>query len=95
MDNKNNASNQRRHLRTPLRCQIKIWHDSIGETIVTTRDISDGGLFLIMEETQVPPVGSILRGQVQGLMDDAPVVIMEIVRVEPGGIALKFISDAK
>ena len=88
-------SNQRQHQRTPLRCKIKIWHDSIGEAVVTTRDISDGGLFLIMDDVQVPPVGSILKGQVQGLMSDAPVVAMEIVRVEPGGIGLKFIADIK
>ena len=87
--------NQRQHLRTQLRCQFKIWHESIGEALVTTRDISDGGLFLITDEVSVPPVGSVLKGQVQGIMSDAPVVVMEIVRVEPAGIGLKFISDAK
>lgn len=93
MNKLNKGSNQRRHLRTPLRCHFKIWHDSIGEAIVTTRDISDGGLFLVMDEARIPPVGTVLRGQVQGLMQDAPVVIMEVVRVEPGGIGLRFISD--
>ncbi|MEZ5505287.1 MAG: PilZ domain-containing protein [Gammaproteobacteria bacterium] len=87
------GSNQRRHLRTPLRCQFKIWHDSVGEMLVTTRDISDGGLFLIMDEVVIPPIGTVLRGQVQGLMADAPVVVMEVVRVEPGGIGLRFIPD--
>lgn len=91
----NKGANQRRHQRTALRCKFKIWHDSIGELMVTTRDISDGGLFLIMDEVNIPPIGSILRGQVQGLMEDAPVVVMEVVRVEPGGIGLRFISDAK
>ena len=87
--------NQRQHQRTPLRCNIKIWHDSIGEAVVTTRDISDGGVFLIMDAVQFPPIGSVLKGQVQGLMPDAPVVAMEIVRVEAGGIGLKFVADIK
>lgn len=95
MNKNNNPANQRQYMRTPLRCKFKIWHDSIGEMVVTTRDISDGGLFLIMDDTQVPPIGSVLKGQVQGMMADAPVVVMEIVRVEAGGIGLRFISDAK
>ncbi len=39
----------------------------------------------------MPPLGSIVQGQVQGLMAEAPVVDMEIVRVEPGGLGLKFV----
>lgn len=88
-------TNQRLHQRIALSCKFKIWHDSIGEAIVSTRDISDGGLFLIMGEIPMPPIGTVLRGQVQGIMADAPVVVMEIVRVEPGGIGLKFLSDVK
>lgn len=89
------GSNQRRYQRTPLRCKFKIWHDSIGEAIVTTRDISDGGVFLITADVPIPPTGSVIRGQVQGLMSDAPIVVMEVVRVESSGIGLRFISDAK
>jgi hypothetical protein len=85
--------NQRRHVRTSLKCRFRIWHDSIGETMVNTRDVSDGGLFLVMDEQLMPPLGSVLRGQVQGMMADAPVVAMEVVRIEPSGIGLKFISD--
>ena len=89
------GSNQRRHQRTSLRVKVKIWHDSIGEVVVSTRDISDGGLFLLTENVPTPPVGTVLKGQVQGLMADAPIVTMEVVRIEAGGIGLKFISDAK
>ena len=88
-------TNQRRHPRIALSCKFKIWHDSIGEAVVTTRDISDGGLFLITGEVSIPPIGTVLKGQVQGMMADAPVVVMEVVRAEPGGIGLKFLSDTK
>lgn len=87
--------NQRAHERLPLRCKFKIWSDSIGEAIVTTRDVSDGGLFLITDNIPALPVGTILQGQVQGMMADAPVVTMEVVRVEDSGIGLKFLSDTK
>ncbi|UTF61644.1 PilZ domain-containing protein [Gilvimarinus sp. DA14] len=84
--------NKREHLRTPVVCQIKICHEQLGEMLVKTRDISDGGVFVVLEPEQIPPVGSIVTGQVQGLMDDAPVVEMEVVRVEPRGVGLRFIN---
>ncbi len=84
-------SEQRKFPRTPLKCRIKICHSSIGEVIVSTRNISDSGVFIVTEGVDMPPLGSIVQGQVQGLMAEAPVVDMEIVRVEPGGLGLKFV----
>lgn len=86
-------SNKRRHQRTNLRCKFKIWNDSIGEVLVTTRDISDGGVFLILDSSVELPLGTRVTGQVQGLMADAPVVAMEVVRMEASGVGLKFILD--
>ncbi len=84
---------QRRHVRTNFSCRINISHESIGEIQVKTRDISDGGVFVVLEPEQIPPIGTRLTGQVQGLMDDAPVLEMEVVRVEPSGIGLRFVQD--
>lgn len=84
---------KRKHIRTPFACRIKIIHDSIGELLVKTRDISDGGVFVVLEPEQIPPVGSLVAGQVQGLMDDAPVLQMEVVRVEPEGVGLRFLQN--
>lgn len=86
------SKDKRRHIRTPLACRIKITHEGIGEVIVKTRDISDGGVFVVLDPDQVPPVGSHVTGQVQGLMDDAPILEMEVVRVEPSGVGLRFVS---
>lgn len=83
---------KRRHIRTPLACRIKITHDSLGELVVKTRDISDGGVFVVLEPNQVPPIGTHVTGQVQGLMDDAPILEMEVVRVEPSGVGLRFVN---
>lgn len=86
---------QRRHIRTPLACRIKIVHETIGELMVKTRDISDGGVFVIIDPENIPPVGTQVTGQVQGLMEDAPVVAMEVVRIEPAGVGLRFIEDVE
>lgn len=86
-------SDQRRHTRTPLSCRIKITHESVGELIVKTRDISDGGVFVILEPEQVPEIGTIVTGQVQGLVGDAPILTMEVVRVEPTGVGLRFVDS--
>ena len=83
----------RRYIRTPFACRIKIIHDSIGELLVKTRDISDGGVFVVLEPEQIPPVGTVVAGQVQGLMDNAPVLQMEVVRVEPTGVGLRFLQN--
>jgi hypothetical protein len=80
-------------VRTAISCRKKIQHASIGELHVTTRDISDGGVFLVLEPEQIPPIGTRLTGQVQGLMDDAPVLEMEVVRVEPAGVGLRFVQE--
>ena len=83
---------QRRHVRTNLSCRINIAHDSIGELQVKTRDVSDGGVFVVLEPEHIPPVGTRLKGQVQGLMEDAPVLEMEVVRGEPSGVGLRFVQ---
>lgn len=87
------SSDKREHSRTPLVCRIKIQHESLGELVVKTRDISDGGVFVVLDPDQVPPVGSIVTGQVQGLMAEAPVVEMEVVRIESEGVGLRFLNS--
>jgi hypothetical protein len=86
-------SDSRNDLRTPMKCQIKVSHDSIGDILVNTRDISDGGIFLLTEDIDMPPIGTIIQGQVQGMGMVAPIIKMQIVRIEPAGIGLKFINE--
>ena len=88
-------SDKRIHFRTPLACRIKIICPVNGEMMVKTRDISDGGVFVALGGEQVPPMGTIVTGQVQGLMDDAPILEMEVVRVESEGIGLQFVDHKK
>jgi hypothetical protein len=87
------SKDKRRHVRTSFACRIKITHDSVGELLVKTRDISDGGVFVVLDPEQIPPIGTRLTGQVQGLMDDAPILQLEVVRVEPAGVGLRFVQE--
>lgn len=84
--------NKREHPRYPLSVDVKISHPDIGEKMVKTRNISDSGLFILVEPTAMPPVGEIVQGQVQGEHDDMPIVKMKIVRMEDDGLGLQFIE---
>ena len=87
-------SEHRGSLRTPFRSKIRITHDTIGTIETITRDISNNGVFLLMPDIEVPPMGSIVQGQVLDLPGgNAPVLDMKVVREEEEGIGLRFILD--
>lgn len=85
--------NKRKHTRHPVAVNIKISHPDIGEKIVKTKDISDGGLFILVEPADMPAPGSIVQGQVQGMMEAPPVLMMEVVRIAKGGLGLRYVLD--
>ncbi|MCL6417863.1 PilZ domain-containing protein [Aestuariirhabdus sp. Z084] len=85
-------SEKRRHLRTEMKLMIRVWGEQTPETILHTRDLSDGGLFLLVEEGDSPPIGATVNVQVQGLPVEAPVKQMQVVRVEPSGVGLMHID---
>lgn len=73
--------------------KVKIFHPERGEILVKTRNISDSGLFLLLDAEDIPPLGTILTGQVQGMLEDPPLVKMKVVRLEAGGMGLLFMED--
>ena len=83
---------KRKHTRTPLRTRIRISHDSFGELLVRTRDISHGGVYLMTGDLPMPPVGTVIEGQVQDDYGERPVVKMKIVRVDAHGVGAMFID---
>lgn len=87
------SDNKRKYPRYPMAVSVRIEHPAIGEKIVKTRNISDGGIFLIIDPSEMPAVGEIVRGQVQGMIENPPVLEMEIVRTEPDGLGLRFIEE--
>jgi hypothetical protein len=88
-------TNQRDTSRAPLKVRIRIDHPVHGEMQVMTRDISDSGVFVIIDDAQrsLLQIGELVTGQVQGLPMEAPILQMEVVRFEPGGVGLRFTRD--
>lgn len=84
---------RREHPRIPLRVKIKIAHPDFGEKLVLTKNFSEGGLFVIVQPTDLPPPGAIVKGQIQDLPEAAPIVDMRIVRVEQDGVGLQYLVD--
>jgi hypothetical protein len=83
--------NKRDHKRTPLKVQLRIDHPLHGQMLVTTRDISESGVFVVIDDAQkLLQIGEVVSGQVQGLPIPAPVVQMQVVSFEPSGVALIF-----
>ncbi|MDH5632154.1 MAG: PilZ domain-containing protein [Gammaproteobacteria bacterium] len=82
----------RRHPRNPIAVMMKVWHPQFGEKLVTTRDLSDGGLFIVCDPATMPAMGEILDGQVQSEHAELPIVKMEIVRAEKDGLGLRFVG---
>lgn len=85
-------SNQRQYPRTPMKCRIKISHESFGEILAQTRDLSDGGVYVRHPDLVALPLGTIVTGQVQDLPFEAPVLQMEIMRADAEGVGLRFLD---
>ncbi len=86
--------NNRRHPRTRLRAEVKLNHPAAGEQHAHTRDISEGGAFVVNEGLKLPALGEIIEVQVQGLPGEAaPVVRMKVVRIDREGVGLEFVND--
>lgn len=84
---------QRKHPRTPMKCRIKVTHASFGELIAMTRDLSNGGVYIKHTELVDLSLGTRLSGQVQDLPIEAPVLQMEVMRVDTEGAGLRFIEE--
>ena len=82
----------RKHIRTRLTSSVKVIHPDVGTIEVKTRDISDGGIYLLSPITNLPPVGSQVKVQLIDTPFEAPVLDMRIVRLENEGIGLTFLE---
>jgi len=85
---------KRKDIRTEFSGRVKLIHKSFGEKEAKLFDLSNGGLFVLVGEEYELGLegGSTLK--VQSLdIEDAPIIEAEIVRLEPRGIALKFLLD--
>lgn len=84
-------NDRREHGRTAMSAKVKVRHGVFGEFLFSTRDISDGGIFIVVDgEFFDPDIGDKVEVQVQGLPVPAPVLEMEVVRKSNDGFGLQF-----
>jgi hypothetical protein len=87
------GSNRREHIRTRLSMVVKLIHPELGEYMLNTGDISDGGAYVYEKDRPLPGVGEIVDIQVQGLPDGvAPMVKMRVRRVDKTGIGMSYLD---
>lgn len=84
---------KRRYVRTEFSSEVKLMHSEMGSILVMTRDISEGGVYLLTGDKVDYPIGTEFTLQATDMAEEAPVVKAVIVRLEPEGIALQFFED--
>jgi PilZ domain len=89
------SSELRRHLRIGLVVEIELTLPGQPPVHVRTKNISDGGLFLVIDDTKLPPIGTEVKVRLKNQLGDGeepPVNRAQVVRHEPDGIGLEFIE---
>ena len=77
-----------------MSAKVRVTHEELGEFVFSTRDISDGGVFIVVDtEPFAPSIGDSVQVQVQGLPVPAPVLDMVVVRKTNDGFGLQFADE--
>lgn len=88
------GNDRREHIRTAMSAKVKVVHETLGEFVFSTRDISDGGVFVVVDAAPfTPEIGDRVTVQVQGLPVPAPTLQMVVVRKTNDGYGLQFNHD--
>lgn len=85
--------NKRRHERYPVTVEVELVDSTTGKSIVQTKDLSDGGLFLRLGAKPWPSIGAVVTVRLNESADGAtpPLVRARVVRVTAEGIGLEFL----
>jgi hypothetical protein len=87
-----NSNDLRQFERSPCSFQVVMRHDSIGILHGFAHDISEGGVFVQLQNVILPPVGTVLSVTIKrytGAINSEPVP-MCVVHHNAGGIGLSF-----
>ncbi len=88
------VNENRAFIRNSSSAVVEMRHASFGSISVRAKDLSDGGISVIMGQHICPPIGTRLHVIIRrhtGVINSEP-VLMEVRHVQPGGIVgLKFI----
>jgi len=83
---------QRRFNRVPTSAIVEMQHPVLGTIEVKARDLSDGGIFVVMGNYPAPPLGTTLLVRIKrhtGVINREPVA-MRVVHHQGGGVGLAF-----
>ncbi|MFT5452370.1 MAG: hypothetical protein ACI9N9_001862 [Enterobacterales bacterium] len=87
-------NNKRRSPRLPIQLEVEFNHDETGLLHLMTKDISDTGLFINIGLDKEPPIGTTAKVKLKNNFEDgeeAPTLLMRVVRKTENGIGLEFI----
>lgn len=89
-----NSKDSRTSPRVRISLRVNLTLTDSGQVYAVTRDISDGGIFLILDAESMPGIGEQVNVQVQGLPggQEPPWVKMVVVRSDESGVGLKIIK---
>jgi len=84
---------RRKFERTSSTIRVKLSHPSFGTIAGMTSDISDGGVHVLVENTTLPPKGTVVKAQFSKWVGDINVdpVDMKVVRVTNDSMGLMFL----
>ena len=85
---------RRRFARTSAVIRVELTNPAFGTLVGTTRDISDGGAQVIIDNELVPPAGtevSVIFRKAAGPVNDKPVA-MKIVHAHKNVVGLMFLA---
>ena len=80
---------QRQFLRMRFGSRVQVAHPAHGCAVFRTGDVSDGGVYLLNGPFELA-VGDEISMQILDMPEEGPVVRVLVVRVDPGGVGLRF-----
>lgn len=92
--NKASVQERRRFERTSAAIRVEMTHPAIGVIVGSTMDISDGGAQVSIDNSHVPPVGTVLNvifKKMVGRVNQDPVQ-MKVMHTHKTVIGLMFVS---
>lgn len=87
---------RRRFERKPTSIRVEMTHPSFGTIVGFARDISDGGASVLVENYQIPPVGTLVEVKFKRMVGpiNSDPVKMQIVHQHRKLVGLTFVPGA-
>ena len=85
---------RRKYERTSAAIRVEIQHPAFGVILGSTRDISDGGAQVSIENPPIPPVGTVVNVRFKklvGRINEEPVE-MKVMHVSRNVVGLMFVA---